>query len=45
MQKGNERKNVVLLGFLKDLVAMTGNDPPAPGFGAAWEDWAFDRTR
>jgi hypothetical protein len=27
MQKGNEPKNVVLLGFLKDLAAMTGNDP------------------
>jgi hypothetical protein len=28
MQKGNEPKNVVLLGFLKDLAAVTGNDPP-----------------
>jgi hypothetical protein len=26
MQKGNERKNVVLLGFLKDLAAMKGNE-------------------
>jgi hypothetical protein len=43
MQKRNERKNVVLLGFLKDLVAMGGNDPLSPGFGAARRDWAFDR--
>jgi hypothetical protein len=42
MQKGNERKNVVLLGFLKDLVVMGGNGPSSPGFGAAW---AFELDR
>jgi hypothetical protein len=26
MQKGNERKKVVLLGFLKDLAVMKGNE-------------------
>jgi hypothetical protein len=36
MQKGNERKNVVLLGVLKDFGVMGGNDPPSPSFGAAW---------
>jgi hypothetical protein len=45
MQKRNERKNVVLLGFLKDFEVMGGNDPSLQcyagqaafaGFGAAW---------
>jgi hypothetical protein len=27
MQKGNERKNVGLLGFLKDLAVIGGNEP------------------